>query len=173
MKKSEYYKDILFYIEERLGLISAMEAAREEKEPRKRDLYLYMVEQRQSAIDKWLNEEVKIEEVSNKNVYNEEVSNKNVRKKAIAEKVKQDITIISKIFAEKVHELRKYYKLSMADLYEISGVSSSTINDIEKAKYPVGIEIILKLGYALKLSQDEIFEILKGNDIKIKLERTV
>ena len=58
MKKSEYYKDILFYIEERLGLISAMEAAKEEKEPRRRDLYLYMVEQRQNAIDRWLNEEV-------------------------------------------------------------------------------------------------------------------
>ena len=61
MKKSEYYKDILFYIEERLGLISAMEAAKEEKEPRRRDLYLHMVEQRQSAINKWLNEEVQIE----------------------------------------------------------------------------------------------------------------
>ena len=61
MKKSEYYKDILFYIEERLGLISAMEAAKEEKEPRRRDLYLYMVEQRQNAIDKWFNEEIQIE----------------------------------------------------------------------------------------------------------------
>lgn len=61
MKKSEYYEDILFYIEERLGLISAMEAAKEEKEPRRRDLYLYMVEQRQSAIHKWLNEEVQTE----------------------------------------------------------------------------------------------------------------
>ena len=61
MKKSEYYKDILFYIEERLGLISAMEAAKEEKEPRRRDLYLYMVEQRQNAINRWYNEEVQIE----------------------------------------------------------------------------------------------------------------
>lgn len=60
MKKSEYYKDILFYIEERLGLISALEAAKEEKEPRRRDLYLYMVEQRQNAINKWYNEEVQI-----------------------------------------------------------------------------------------------------------------
>ena len=60
MKKSEYYKDILFYIEERLGLISAMEAAKEEKEPRRRDLYLYMVEQRQNAINRWYNEEVQI-----------------------------------------------------------------------------------------------------------------
>ena len=61
MKKSEYYKDILFYIEERLGLISALEATKEEKEPRRRDLYLYMVEQRQEAINRWLNEEVQIE----------------------------------------------------------------------------------------------------------------
>ena len=61
MKKSEYYKDILFYIEERLGLISAMEAAKEEKEPRRRDLYLHMVEQRQNAINRWYNEEVQIE----------------------------------------------------------------------------------------------------------------
>ena len=62
MKKSEYYKDILFYIEERLGLISTMEAAKEEKDPRRRDLYLYMVEQRQQAIDRWLNEEVEVQE---------------------------------------------------------------------------------------------------------------
>ena len=61
MKKSEYYKDILFYIEERLGLISAMEAAKEEKEPRRRDLYIHMVEQRQNAIDRWFNEEIQIE----------------------------------------------------------------------------------------------------------------
>ena len=64
MKKSEYYKDIIFYIEERLGLLSAMDAAKEEKEPHRRDLYLYMVEQRQNDIDRWLNEEVQVERKS-------------------------------------------------------------------------------------------------------------
>ena len=61
MKKSEYYKDILFYIEKRLDLISAVEAVKEEKEPSRRDLYLYMVEQKQGAIEKWLDEEIQIE----------------------------------------------------------------------------------------------------------------
>lgn len=156
MKKSEYYKDILFYIEERLGLISAMEAAKEEKEPHRRDLYLYMVEQRQQAIDRWLSEEVQVE----KKLVN------TVNKDEIIERVKRDLNMSVNVFAKKVHELRRSHELSMAALYKLSGVSSSTINDIEKVKYVPNLDVFLKLGYALGLSKDEIFEILKGNEIK-------
>lgn len=58
MKKLEYYKDILTYIETRLNLMDTMIAAKEEKDYHKKQLYLYMIEQRQNEIDKWLNEEV-------------------------------------------------------------------------------------------------------------------
>ena len=58
MKKSEYYKDIIQYIEARLNLISCMEEAKLTKDFYKRQLYLHMVEQRQNEIDKWLSEEI-------------------------------------------------------------------------------------------------------------------
>ena len=61
MKKSKYYKDIIEYIEARLGLIDAMECAKQEKEHYRKQLYLHMMEQRQNEIDKWLNEEICIE----------------------------------------------------------------------------------------------------------------
>ena len=44
MKKQDYYKDIIFYVEERLGIISAMEAAERERNPQKKQLYMHMVE---------------------------------------------------------------------------------------------------------------------------------
>jgi hypothetical protein len=59
MKKQEYYKDILEYIEARLGLISAIENAKEAKDHYRRQLCLHIVEQRQAEIDRWLNEEIK------------------------------------------------------------------------------------------------------------------
>jgi hypothetical protein len=58
MKKSEYYKDILGYIEARLGLIQALQDASETKDHYRRQLYLHIAEQRQQEIDKWLNEEM-------------------------------------------------------------------------------------------------------------------
>lgn len=58
MKKSEYYKDILKYIEARLDLISTIEAAKEIKEHYRKELYLHMIQQRQDEITKWLNEEI-------------------------------------------------------------------------------------------------------------------
>ena len=58
MKKSEYYKDILTYIEARLGLIQALEDAKETKDHYRRQFYLHIVEQRQQEIDRWLNEEI-------------------------------------------------------------------------------------------------------------------
>lgn len=62
MKKSEYYKDILTYIEARLGLIQALQDASETKDHYRRQLYLHIAEQRQQEIDRWLNEEVEIKE---------------------------------------------------------------------------------------------------------------
>ena len=58
MKKSEYYKDIIQYIEARLDLIDALSCACVEKEHSKKEKYLYIVEQRQQEINKWMNEEV-------------------------------------------------------------------------------------------------------------------
>lgn len=58
MKKSEYYKDILEYIEARLGLMSAMDEAQNIRDYHKRQLYMYIMEQRQKEITKWLNEDV-------------------------------------------------------------------------------------------------------------------
>lgn len=61
MKKQDYYKDILTYIEARLGLMQALEDAKETKDHYRRQLYLHIVEQRQQEIDRWLNEDVEIE----------------------------------------------------------------------------------------------------------------
>lgn len=58
MKKSEYYKDILEYIEARLGLMSAMDEAQNIRDYYRRQLYAHIVEQRQEEITKWLNEDV-------------------------------------------------------------------------------------------------------------------
>lgn len=58
MKQSEYYKNIIEYIEIRLNLISAIESAKNEKDYYKKQLYLKMVEQRQEELNKWLNKEV-------------------------------------------------------------------------------------------------------------------
>ncbi len=69
-------------------------------------------------------------------------------------------------FANLIKTHRKNAKLSMVDLYELSGVSSSTINDIEKVKYLPRLDVILKLGYALKLSKTEILNALMGIDLK-------
>ena len=52
MKKSEYYKDILTYIEARLNLMDTMVAAKEIKDHYKQQLYFHMIEQRQQEIDK-------------------------------------------------------------------------------------------------------------------------
>ena len=61
MKKSEYYKDILTYIEARIGLLTALNEGSETKDYNRRQLYSYIVEQRQNEIDKWLNEEICVE----------------------------------------------------------------------------------------------------------------
>ena len=58
MKKSEYYKDILGYIEARLGLMSAMNEAQTIRDCYRRQLYTHIIEQRQDEIIKWLNEEM-------------------------------------------------------------------------------------------------------------------
>ena len=58
MKKSECYKDILTYIEARLGLIQALQEASETKDHYRRQLYMHIAEQRQQEIDRWLNEEM-------------------------------------------------------------------------------------------------------------------
>ena len=60
MTKAEYYYDILTYIEARLGLIQALEDAKETKDHYRRQLYLHIAEQRQQEIDRWLNEEMEI-----------------------------------------------------------------------------------------------------------------
>ena len=74
-----------------------------------------------------------------------------------------------KNFADKIHSLRKSSKITLADLSNMSGVPSSTISDVEKAKYVPSLDIILKLGYALELQRDEIFDLLKGNNLKLNM----
>jgi hypothetical protein len=58
MKKSEYYKDILDYIEARLGLMYSLEEAVKTKDNSERQLHLHIAEQRQQEISRWLNEEI-------------------------------------------------------------------------------------------------------------------
>lgn len=58
MKKSEYYKDIIRYIELRLAEIESLEGYRQEKDHYKQQMKLYMARQRRKEIDLWLGEEV-------------------------------------------------------------------------------------------------------------------
>lgn len=58
MNRQEKYEDILDYIEMRLDLMQAANQMSYEKDYRIRQKCLYVVEQKQKQIQKWLNEEV-------------------------------------------------------------------------------------------------------------------
>lgn len=58
MKKREYYKDILTYIEARLQLADAIIEVQTAKDFYKQQLYREIIRQRQEEIDKWLEEEI-------------------------------------------------------------------------------------------------------------------
>ncbi|MBR6162632.1 helix-turn-helix transcriptional regulator [bacterium] len=92
-------------------------------------------------------------------------------KKDISEQVKKDIEEITSNFAEKIKLQRSKLNISMADLYKLSGVSSSTINDIEKSRYLPHLEVMLKLGYSLDLSFSEVISLLTLKSSKSKEEK--
>lgn len=58
MKKSEYYKDIIQYIELRLAEIEAFEEYKVAKDHCIKQMELHIAQQRRKEIDKWLEEEV-------------------------------------------------------------------------------------------------------------------
>ena len=58
MNRQEKYEDILDYIEMRLDLMQVANQMRYEKDYHIRQKCLYIVEQKQKQIQKWLNEEV-------------------------------------------------------------------------------------------------------------------
>ena len=58
MKKSEYYADIIQYIELRLSEIEALEEYKLEKDHYKKQMELHIAQQRRKEIDKWLEENV-------------------------------------------------------------------------------------------------------------------
>lgn len=58
MNRQEKYEDILDYIEMRLDLMQAANQMSYEKDYHIRQKCLYVVEQKQKQIQKWLNEEV-------------------------------------------------------------------------------------------------------------------
>ena len=66
----------------------------------------------------------------------------------------------AKNFADLIKEKRKFHKYSMKELYKISGVSSSTINDIEKARYLPNVEVMLKLAYSLEIPYQNVLNCL-------------
>ena len=92
-------------------------------------------------------------------------------KKDISEQVKKDIEEITGNFAEKIKTQRSKLNMSMADLYKLSGVSSSTINDIEKSRYLPHLDVMLKLGYSLDLSFSEVMSLLTLKSPKSKEEK--
>ena len=92
-----------------------------------------------------------------------------VNKDEVTKTVEEDLQLGLKTFADKFHTLRNSKKLSMAEVYGLSGVSSSTINDVEKLKYIPNLGVFLKMGYAVGLSKSAVFELLKGNDVKVVL----
>ena len=88
------------------------------------------------------------------------------KKEVISLQVEKDLKDAIVNFSVKLKELRQSKDLSMSDLYKLSGVSSSTINDLEKAKYTPNLDVFLKLGYALDLSKRAILNILLKEDNK-------
>ena len=66
MKKKEYYKDILEYIEARLELIEALNNASTTKDFYKQQLQFHIVEQRQKEINDWLESEIEGEDNENR-----------------------------------------------------------------------------------------------------------
>ena len=72
-------------------------------------------------------------------------------------------------FSKLLKERRRTLGYSMFKLYRLSGVSSSTINDIEKGRYFPHLEVIFKLSYPLKIKYGDI---LKCFDIDSKNEKT-
>jgi len=90
------------------------------------------------------------------------------KKEKISQQVEKDLKEAVANFSVKLKELRQAQDLSMSDLYKLSGVSSSTINDLEKAKYVPNLDVFLKLGYALKLSKTAVLNILLKEENKSK-----
>ena len=86
------------------------------------------------------------------------------KKESISLQVEEDLKEAIANFSAKLKELRQSKDLSMSDLYKLSGVSSSTINDLEKAKYAPNLDVFLKLGYALDLSKKAVLNILLKED---------
>ncbi len=78
----------------------------------------------------------------------------------IDSKVREFCNACAKNFADLIKEKRKFHKYSMKELYKISGVSSSTINDIEKARYLPNVEVMLKLAYSLEIPYQEVVNCL-------------
>lgn len=58
MKKSEYYADIIQYIELRLAEIEALEEYKLAKDHYKKQMELHIAQQRRKEIDKWLEDNV-------------------------------------------------------------------------------------------------------------------
>lgn len=81
----------------------------------------------------------------------------------ISDKVKKEIEEITKRFAEKIRAQRSKLNISMAELYSRSGVSSSTINDVEKERYLPHLEVMLKVALALDLSKQEVMRTIDPN----------
>ena len=79
-------------------------------------------------------------------------------------KVKEFCDISAKKFAKLIKEERKHSGLPMRELYKISGVSTSTINDIEKARYLPYFDVMLKLALSLKIPHHDVIDCLSNTD---------
>ena len=80
---------------------------------------------------------------------------------------------IAKNFGKLIKEKRETLGYSMAKTYKLSGVSSSTINDIEKGKYLPHLEIIFKIAYSLEISLEEVISCLTHFELKPSEDETL
>lgn len=79
-------------------------------------------------------------------------------KSTVIKDAKGYCTEVSKNFGKLIKEKRQALGYSMAKVYRLSGVSSSTINDIEKAKYLVSFEVLLKIAFTLEINLKELID---------------
>ncbi len=97
-----------------------------------------------------------------------EKKSKNTISEQIAKNVLSDLKQPTKNIAKAFKTRRTELKLSMASLSKLAGVSTSTINDIEKYKYMVHFDVILKIAYSLGFTYNNVIDLLTINPSKRK-----
>lgn len=91
-------------------------------------------------------------------------------KRLCSDKSKEICDKIKFKFSELLKQRRSSLGYSMQKLSRISGVSSSTINDLEKGKYLPHLEVMFKVSYPLKIKYGDILRCFALEENAVKEE---